>query len=41
MATTSNPTLTSVAMAVRSAEKIISVLKDEIKTEVQGKLAVT
>jgi choline dehydrogenase-like flavoprotein len=27
MATTSNPTLTSVAMAVRSAEKIISILK--------------
>jgi len=38
MATTSNPTLTSVAMAVRSAEKIISLLKDTMKTEVQGKL---
>jgi choline dehydrogenase-like flavoprotein len=29
IATTSNPTLTSVAMAVRSAEKIISTLKSE------------
>ena len=30
MATTSNPTLTSVAMAVRGAEKIISILEDEL-----------
>jgi choline dehydrogenase-like flavoprotein len=39
MATTSNPTLTSVAMAVRSAEKIIAVLKDKIKTEVLSNTA--
>ena len=38
MATTSNPTLTSVAMAVRSAEKIIDTLKETIKTEVTSKL---
>ncbi|HEU4901170.1 MAG TPA: GMC oxidoreductase [Flavisolibacter sp.] len=40
IATTSNPTLTSVAMAVRSAEKIISVLKEKAVTKGSSKLAV-
>jgi choline dehydrogenase-like flavoprotein len=39
MATTSNPTLTSVAMAVRSAEKIISILKVETNATVGEKIS--
>lgn len=41
MATTSNPTLTSVAMAVRSAEKIISLLKAEMDHPKSGNLSLS
>jgi hypothetical protein len=40
MATTSNPTLTSVAMAVRASEKIITIL-NELKLSKQQQAVAT